>query len=120
MKHLLPYVFMVDVLRSLDFRFRLAGTHFFDATGSDPTGKLISEVFPDDYCDEVRFHWREAVEQMRPKMGSGVLWGCGRDHLRWEGLVLPLSSERGAVLLGGFVTAVIAPCAGRGHRLGPA
>ena len=110
MAPLLPYVFMADVL-PLDFRFRLAGTHFFDATGSDPTGKPIAEVFPADYRDEVRLHWREAVEQVRPKVGSGDLWVRGKDHLRWEGVVLPLASDRGVVdiLLGGFITALIAP-----------
>jgi hypothetical protein len=46
---ILPYVFMVDVLRDpLDFRFRLAGTNFREVAGLEVTGKRIAEVFPDD------------------------------------------------------------------------
>src|SRR5437763_1331922 len=44
---LLPFVFLAEVLeRPRDFRYRLAGTHFREFVGIEPTGRRIAEVFP--------------------------------------------------------------------------
>jgi len=103
---LLPYVFLVDVLEEpLDFRFRLAGTHFRESTGQEVTGKRIVEVFPQQFGDEVRRIWGKAVEERRPVLGRGDLWISGREYVKWEGAVLPLAAPDRSInmLLGGVV-----------------
>jgi hypothetical protein len=106
---LLPNVFLIDVLNDpLDFRFRLAGTHFRELAGVEVTGKLIGEVFPPEFCSEVRIHWAAAVEQRKPLWGSGRHWLADRDYVEWQGIVLPLSPDAEVVnmLLGGSVFAL--------------
>jgi hypothetical protein len=103
---LLPFLFLVEVLEDpRDFRFRLAGTHFRDITGAEATGRRIAEVFPPGFADEVRYHWDSCVERKAPKLGSGNLWVPDRNHIRWEGIVLPLSPDGDCVnmLLGAVI-----------------
>jgi hypothetical protein len=103
---LLPFLVLVDVLDdALDFRFRLTGTHFREFAGDEATGKMIGEVFPPDFCAEVRTHWGNSIKQRQPLLGKGELWVSGRDFIRWEGIILPLSPDGATVnmLLGGIV-----------------
>lgn len=103
---LLPFIFLVDVLNDpRDFRFRLAGTHFRDVTGIEFTGRLIGEVFPPAFGAEVFYHWSNCVDRAAPAVGSGRLWLPERDHVLWEGILLPLSSDGRSVnmMLGGGV-----------------
>jgi hypothetical protein len=103
---LLPIVFLVEVLdHPLDFRFRLAGTHFCEFAGEEVSGKLIGQIFPRDFCAEVWTHWASCVEQKQPKSAFGQLWVPGRDYIHWEGIVLPLSPDGIAVnmFLGGCI-----------------
>jgi hypothetical protein len=103
---LLPFIFLADVLNDpRDFRFRLAGTHFRDFTGIEFTGRTIGEVFPPDFNAEVLYHWSNCVERRAPVVGSGRMWVPDREHVTWEGIVLPLSPDGTTVnmLLGGGV-----------------
>lgn len=103
---LLPFIFLVDVLNGpRDFRFRLAGTHFRESVGSEVTGQLIGDVFPPAFNAEVHYYWSECVNRREPAIGSGNLWIPGRDHVRWEGIILPLSPDDATVnmLLGGAI-----------------
>lgn len=105
-RRLLPFLLLVDVLEGpRDFRFRLAGTHFRDCVGIEPTGRRIAEVFPQGFCAELRYHWDSCIERRAPKIGSCKLWIPDRDYIRWEGIIMPLSPDAARVnmLLGGIV-----------------
>ena len=103
---LLPHIFLVDILENpRDFRFRLAGTNFREFAGTEVTGRRIGEVFPPAFNAEVHHHWSKCVEEGQLAVGSGKLWIAERDHVVWEGVVLPLSRDPAQVdmLLGGVV-----------------
>jgi len=103
---LLPFIVLLDVLNDpRDFRFRLAGTHFRESVGSEVTGLLIGDVFPPTFNAEVHYHCNNCVHRRAPLVGSGKLWVVGREHVDWEGIVLPLSPDDTTVnmLLGGAV-----------------
>ena len=103
---LLPFICLIDVIDSpRDFRFRLAGTHLTERIGMELTGRRIGEVFPPAFRAEVHYHWNSCIERRAPLAGSGKLWVPGREHVGWEGIVLPLSPDNDGVnmLLGGGV-----------------
>jgi len=103
---LLPFIFLVDVLSDpRDFRFRLTGTHFRDFSGLELTGLRIGEAFPPEFAAEVHHHWSSCVDRGLPAVGSGRLWLPGRDHVGWEGVILPLSPDGASanMLLGGVI-----------------
>jgi len=109
---LLPYVFLVEILRDLpDFRFRLAGTHFCDFTGMELAGRRIDAVFPPAFTEEVRYHWAGCVARRAPKIGSGRLWLPDREHVGRELTVLQLSAAGALVdmLLGAIVFKIGSP-----------
>jgi hypothetical protein len=109
MVKLLPIIFLIEVQDNpQDFRFRLAGTEVCELVGKDITGKLISEVFPPEFCSEVRMHWSSVVEQKKPKSVGGELWVAERNYISWEGIVLPLSPDGNTVtmFIGGGVAIV--------------
>jgi hypothetical protein len=66
---LIRYVFLVDAEPDGDFRFRLAGGNFTDATGIAMANRRMGEVFPALFCAEVRDAWRYAATQVSPVMG---------------------------------------------------
>jgi hypothetical protein len=103
---LLQYIFLIDVIDGgRDFRFRLAGTHFRDVTGQEVTGQLVAEAFPEQFGADVRRVWTKVVEEKRPVRGTGSLWIPGREHVRWEGIAMPLAEDDRSVnmLLGGVL-----------------
>ena len=106
LRAVLPYLFLVDVLRAPDdFRLRLTGTHFETFAQQKLTGKRVTEAFPPDFGAAVLKLWGEAVETRRPLHAIGQLWVPTRDYVRWEGIILPLVSQNSAIeqLLGGVV-----------------
>ena len=109
---LLPFLILVDRIDDPpDFRFRLAGTNFRDITRQEATGKRIAEVFPVEFADTMREHWTAVADRQQPLACSGRLWVPDRDHVHWEGLLLPLSTDgRWAdMLLGGIVFSLNRP-----------
>jgi hypothetical protein len=98
---LLPYIFMVDVLRdgeTLDFQFRLVGTGIVDIEG-EHTGKRLSEMFPDRQTYEML--WRQYCDAT-----AGRIWvrhetlrWQGRDHIDYEVVLAPLQDGEGQVTL---------------------
>jgi hypothetical protein len=87
----LRYLFLVDAKPDGDFCFRLAGSHFTDATGMAMSGQRISEVFPALFCEEAREAWRYAAGEVSPVLGCGRMWRPEKDFLNWEGIVMPLA-----------------------------
>lgn len=75
---LLPYIFMVDVLRGeagLDFRFRLIGTAIAGIEG-ELTGQLLSEMFPDR--ERYATLWQQYLDAVSGKVG------VRHETLRWQ------------------------------------
>ncbi|WP_193369316.1 PAS domain-containing protein [Pelagibius marinus] len=99
--HLLPYIFIVDVLRGggeLDFRFRLVGTKIVTIEG-EHTGQRISDMFPDREGYSVLWQqYRDAA--------AGAVW-VRHEILRWpeqdqvayEVVLAPLQDDRGQVTM---------------------
>lgn len=73
--------------------------------GREVTGLLIGDVFPPAFNAEVHDHWSNCVERRAPLVGAGRLWVPDREHVEWEGIVLPLSPDDATVnmLLGGAI-----------------
>jgi hypothetical protein len=103
---LLPYIFVIDVLEHpRDFRFRIAGTHIRATLGEELTGRHIADAFPPEFGGEVKAIWSQVVDTRAPVRGWGDLWVPGREHVKQEGLAMPLSADGETVnmLLGGVV-----------------
>src|SRR5580765_1817946 len=93
---LLPWVVLVDVLNNpRDFRFRVVGTKFLTASGQELTGRLIGEVFPPEFRNEVFEGWNAVVENGGPNWATGALWVKDKDFIKWQGVILPLREENG-------------------------
>jgi hypothetical protein len=90
----LPYVFLVDAAGD-DFRFRLAGSHFTQATGQPMAGSPIAQIFPDLFCEEVRDAWGQCARYSTTVFGRGKMWLPEKDYLQWEGMVMPLADGDG-------------------------
>jgi hypothetical protein len=94
---LLPSIFLIDVLNGpRNFRFRLVGTTFKTASGQELTGRLISEVFPPEFHQEVFDGWNAVVENGGPNWARGRFWLKEKDFLNWQGVALPLRAPNGA------------------------
>jgi len=97
---LLPNIWMIDVLRSLQksdglrFRFRLVGTEIVKFTGRDATGQALDAIYP-DYPNTEAFRAHRAVaESGQPGYRkSGVLSNPGRNFVEAERLYLPLAED---------------------------
>lgn len=96
---LLPYVFMLDVLRdgpAADFRFRLVGTAIVDIEG-EHTGRLLSDMFPDRKAYQVL--WRQYCDAAEGKIWvrHETLRWQGRDHVHYEVILAPLQDDSDAI-----------------------
>jgi len=89
-------MFMLDVIDGgRDFRYRLIGTGVVEASGRDPTGALFSTLYADqpDVFGQVQRLFAPAIRECRPVFARGqVFWLQERDHVRFEGGYLPISS----------------------------
>lgn len=96
---LLPFVFMVDVLRDadgLDYRFRLVGTAIVAVEG-EITGRLMSEMFADRQNFRVMWQqYHDAVEGDIRVRRETLRWQ-DRDHVHYEVILAPLEDEDGSV-----------------------
>ena len=101
LRSLLPYIFMVDVLRDgedLDFRFRLIGTGIMRVEG-EHTGLLLSEMFPDRkaYC-VLWQQYRDAAAGQIWVRHETLRWQ-NRGHVSYEVILAPLQDEQGEVTM---------------------
>jgi hypothetical protein len=94
MRHLLPWVFLVDVEADpVRFRYRLVGSEITRLAGVEYTGAAINEA-------EFGPHWRRVFDDYLAVVRSGVpgyvdgsaRWGA-REFLHHERIVMPLSSD---------------------------
>lgn len=91
---LLPHVYLVDVIDGgRDFRFRLLGTHIVESVGLEFTGQLVSEFTRTHKGDRRGRDYYRLIEHREPQHASGSLVSCGREHLQYEKVICPLSSD---------------------------
>jgi hypothetical protein len=95
---LLPDIAMVDVVGDPPrFRARLVGTRIVSAFGRDSTGKFLDEIDYAEIKPEVFERLRAAVAQRRPNIHRSRLTTAGGRHLRYESIIMPLSSDGAAI-----------------------
>ncbi len=103
---LLPHVFLIDVVEDgRDFRYRLVGTHIIESVGFEFTGQLVSE-FMRDREEALRAHdYHRLVESREPRHVIGNMVAFGRDNMRCERVLCPLSSDGEAIdmIFGGLL-----------------
>ena len=99
LKGLLPYIFMVDVLRegdTLDFRFRLIGTEIMRIEG-EHTGLRLSEMFPDRKAYEVLWRQYQDAVSGKIRVRHETLRWQDREHVNYEVILAPLQDDAGEV-----------------------
>ncbi len=105
-KPLLPHVGLVDVERApLRFRFRLTGTEIVKGYGEELTGRYLDEVDLNLHQHEIIGDYVRAAESGEPSCAFLDYNRKDGRHLRYERMVLPLSSDGKTIdmLIGGCV-----------------
>jgi len=96
MPELLPHIAMYDVVRAdgdVRFRIRLFGTANVQLTGGDCTGQFLEDQLnPEDAARIIGFY-RLVADEGRPHFWRSFLVTPGREHVRYERLLLPLASD---------------------------
>jgi hypothetical protein len=103
---LLPHVGIVDVERSpLRFRYRLAGSDIVRGYGEELTGRYLDQIDLNGHQQEITEEYRRTAESAEPVCATWEYKRKNGRHVRYERLVLPLSSdgEHVDMLLGGCV-----------------
>jgi hypothetical protein len=97
LRHLLPRLALIDVLREGDglaFRYRLTGTEIVNRAGRDPTGKRFDELYRGDYLQTATATYRQVVETGRPHTSDRVYpLVPGREYMSYDRLLLPLAND---------------------------
>lgn len=99
---LLPYIFLVDVLKDdegeRDYRFRLVGTAIMNFEG-EHTGQLLSGMFPDRETYAVL--WRQYAAA-----AAGTIWvryetliWPSREPVTYEVVLAPLQDDEGRITM---------------------
>jgi hypothetical protein len=106
MKALLPRLFMVNVAyHPMCFRYRLIGTDIVTLAGRDITGQAVDESTFGEDALVVQSLYGTVVASRHPVAVRGrATWLRGREWMKFESLLLPLSSDEKTVdiILGAF------------------
>lgn len=95
---LLSHVFLIDVVDGgRDFRYRLLGTHIVESVGFEFTGQLVSEFMRDREQELRAQDYHRLVESREPQHVIGNMVAFGRDYMRYERVLCPLSSDGEAI-----------------------
>ena len=94
--HLLPNIWLVDVLDGSEprFRYRLMGTRVAQAFAADITGRLFEDVHPDFANNPMRGFLIDVATTRRPhhRLGKPNAWPVN-EMLSLERLFLPLAGD---------------------------
>jgi hypothetical protein len=104
MRAFLTHVFLISVTQNpMRFWFRSVGGGITDSYGENLTGKYVDEIDLDDMQKEVIADYKAAALEARPVYSRCEYVKDDQRHLRYERLLLPLSSDGETVdmLLGG-------------------
>ena len=113
---LLPHLMLVAVSDDpLRFRFRLVGTEIVARYGAELTGRELDEIDLGGELGGVRSQYEETVRAAAPTYCRHAIETRQGKYLRYERLLLPLSSDgiRVDMLLGG---AYLLPAAAEAKR----
>ena len=95
---LLPHVFLVDVVDGgRDFRYRLLGTHIVESVGFEFTGQLVGEFMRGRMEELQARDYHTLFESREPQHVIGNMVAFGRDYMRYERVMCPLSSDGEAI-----------------------
>lgn len=90
----LPFIGLVDVIEGgCDFRFRLLGTALDYAFGDYYTGWRLSEVEREDLRRIFSAAFLPPARDGKPYRRSGLLSISDKEHVRFDLVALPLSSD---------------------------
>ena len=90
---LLPDLLLVDVDWSFAkprFRFRLAGTRFTRLYAEEITGRWLDELLLGVWQDYWEAEYTAVAQQWEPRYGVNAAVWQGREHVRFEWILLPL------------------------------
>ena len=94
LRHLLPHIALVDILRDpLDWRYRLVGTRMVDVMGGERTGKRMRELLSPPAIEGSVMLMTRLLETRAPLAFSGTLYWLEKEYVGFHALVLPLSNE---------------------------
>lgn len=98
---LLPFIFLVDVLRDADrdlrYRYRLIGTRLVDRYGYDLTGRYLDTLKDRLSYDEIVADYTACVTTRQPVTGAYRYVDSAGRKWHYQRLVLPLSEGDGPV-----------------------
>ena len=116
------HLFMLEVLgQPPRFRFRLAGSEIVNRFGEEITGRFLDGIDLDEVGGEILREYENAASQAQPIYGLWNYTRHGGHHMRYERLILPLSSdgERVDMLLCGAHVDGWCPATASGRQSGP-
>jgi len=94
---LLSWIMLIDVLPKpageRRYRIRLMGTEVVAIQGADETGKYMEDVLTGDAGAEIVHHCDEMLLSHEPYYRRGVVATTGREHVHYERIAFPLSSD---------------------------
>lgn len=91
---LLPYLAIVDVLaETLDFRYRLVGTHLTEMMGAERTGLHMREIFPPAAAEATGQMIAHLVANRKPLACGGSMPWLNADYREFQALILPLAAD---------------------------
>lgn len=93
-KHLLPYVLIVDLEGEAPrVRFRLLGTKIVAASGRDFTGRYLDEFVPNDVDKLWQTYYRIARDERVPVLGDAAVPADDGGRYTYEFAIFPLGPD---------------------------
>lgn len=94
LKHLLPYLLIVDLeAEPFRVRYRLLGTKVVAESGNDFTGRYLDEMLAGDTEDEWETCYRLVWRDKRPIFGAATVPMLGGDPFDYEFGICPLGAD---------------------------
>jgi hypothetical protein len=96
---ILPHIALIDVLAdaTINFRYRLIGTHISETLGYDATGKTVGALLSQDNYDDFMAGYLWVVANRRPMRSNGSAVFVNKAWLTYESVILPLSRDNSTV-----------------------
>jgi hypothetical protein len=91
---LLPIIVLIDVIGDPPrFKMRLVGTRVVEAFGQEVTGKFVDEIDLSTISPAVHARGHAAVADCRPDLHVWEYTKADGRHIKYERIILPLSSD---------------------------
>ncbi len=87
---------LLDVVRrdsTLRFRFRLYGTEVAERTSQELTGRWVDQCFDPVAAQDILVAYTDVAETMAPHYWRSDVPLAGREHVSYERLMCPLSTD---------------------------